>query len=74
MQRPDKLRVVTSADGPATEFYYDGKTMTAYAPAENLVVTGPAPSTIDATLEKIFTDAAIYYPFADRSHRDRGTT
>ena len=65
MQRPDKLRVVTSADGPATEFYYDGKTMTAYAPAENLVATGPAPATIDATLEKIFTDAAIYYPFAD---------
>ena len=24
-------------DGPATEFYYDGKTMMAYAPAANLV-------------------------------------
>jgi hypothetical protein len=65
MQRPDKLRVVTSADGPVTEFYYDGKTVTAYAPAENLVASGPAPATIDATLEKIYTDAAIYYPFAD---------
>src|SRR2546429_4988726 len=25
LQRPDKLRVITSADGPASEFYYDGK-------------------------------------------------
>jgi hypothetical protein len=65
MQRPDKLKVIQSADGPATEFYYDGKTMTAYAPAENLVASGPAPATIDATLEKAFDDAAIYYPFTD---------
>ena len=25
LQRPDKLRVITSGDGPASEFYYDGK-------------------------------------------------
>ena len=37
LQRPDKLRVIMSADGPASEFYYDGKKMMAYAPAENLV-------------------------------------
>ena len=37
MQRPNKLRVITPGDGPATEFYYDGKTMMAFAPAENLV-------------------------------------
>jgi hypothetical protein len=29
MQRPDKLRVITPGDGPASEFYYDGKTMAA---------------------------------------------
>src|SRR6266496_4156397 len=27
LQRPDKLRVIMSADGPASEFYYDGKKM-----------------------------------------------
>src|SRR5262245_35573375 len=27
LQRPDKLRVITPGDGPASEFYYDGKTM-----------------------------------------------
>ena len=33
MQRPDKLRVIIPGDGPASEFYYDGKSMMAYAPA-----------------------------------------
>jgi hypothetical protein len=37
MQRPDKLRVITLGDGPASEFYYDGKMMMAYALAEDLV-------------------------------------
>src|SRR4029077_16524248 len=37
LQRPARLRVITAADGPAHEFYYDGKTMVAFSPAENLV-------------------------------------
>lgn len=65
LQRPDKLRVITPGDGPATEFYYDGKTMTAFAPAENLVASAPAPATIDATLAAAFNAAAIYFPFTD---------
>jgi hypothetical protein len=65
LQRPDKLRVIMSADGPASEFYYDGKKMMAYAPAENLVAVADAPSTIDAALEQAYHSAAIYFPFAD---------
>ena len=65
LQRPDKLRVITSADGPASEFYYDGKTMTAFAPAENLVAVAVAPPTIDATLKAAYDSAAIYFPFTD---------
>jgi len=65
LQRPDKLRVMILGDGPASEFYYDGKKMMAYAPAENLVATADAPSTIDATLEQAYHSAAIYFPFAD---------
>ena len=30
MQRPDKLRVLSPGDGPASEFYYDGKSLTAF--------------------------------------------
>jgi hypothetical protein len=65
MVRPNKLRVITPGDGPASEFYYDGKTMTAYTPAANLVAVADAPPTIDATLEAAFNTAGIYYPFTD---------
>jgi hypothetical protein len=65
MQRPDKLRVITPGDGPASEFYYDGKTMMAFAPAENLVAVAEAPPTIDAALQAAYNSAAIYFPFTD---------
>jgi len=65
LQRPDKLRVMILGDGPASEFYYDGKKIMAYAPAENLVAVADAPSTLDATLEQAYNKAAIYFPFAD---------
>jgi hypothetical protein len=65
LQRPDKLKVLTLGDGPASEFYYDGKIMSAFAPAENLVAIASAPPTIDAALQTAYKDAAIYYPFTD---------
>ena len=65
LQRPDKLRVITPGDGPASEFYYDGKMMMAYAPAENLVAVADAPPTIDAALKVAYDTAAIYFPFTD---------
>jgi hypothetical protein len=65
LQRPDKLRVITAGDGPASEFYYDGKTMMAFAPAENLVAVADAPPTIDAALKAAYQSAAIYFPFTD---------
>lgn len=65
LQRPDKLRVVTIGDGPASEFYYNGKTMTAFAPAENLIAVAAAPPTIDAALKTAYDSAAIYFPFTD---------
>jgi len=65
MQRPDKLRVLTQGDGPMSEFYYDGKTMTAYAPAENLAAVAEAPPTVDAALAAGYKNAAIFFPFMD---------
>ena len=65
LQRPDKLRVITPGDGPAAEFYYDGKTMMAFEPAENLVAVADAPPTIDAALKAAYDSAAIYFPFTD---------
>src|SRR5512144_3207922 len=65
MERPNKLRVLTAGDGPASEFYYDGKTMMAYSPAENLVAVAEAPPTLDAMLKAAFDNAGIYFPFTD---------
>ena len=65
LQRPDKLRVIMSGDGPASEFYYDGKTMMAYAPAENLLAVADAPPTIDAMLEAAYRSAGIFFNFTD---------
>jgi hypothetical protein len=65
MQRPDRLRVISPGDGPASEFYFDGKMMMAFAPAENLVAVAEAPPTIDAMLKKAYESAAIYFPFTD---------
>lgn len=65
LQRPNKLRVITLGDGPSSEFYYDGKTMTAFAPLENLIATADAPATIDATLEAAYHMSGTYFPFTD---------
>ena len=65
LQRPDKLRVITLGDGPASEFYYDGKMMMAFASAENLVAVADAPPTIDAALQAAYDSADIYFPFSD---------
>lgn len=65
VQRPDRLRVLTSGDGPATQFYYNGKQAWAVEPKENLVAQADAPPTIDATLEAAYQRAAIYFPFTD---------
>jgi hypothetical protein len=65
MLRPDKLKVLTPGDGPASEFYYDGRTIMAYAPALDLVAVAQAPPTIDAMLRAAYQKADIYYPFSD---------
>jgi hypothetical protein len=65
LKRPDKLRVITAGDGPASEFYYDGKTLVAYTPAENLVAVTAAPPSIDEALRVAYDSASTYFPFTD---------
>lgn len=65
VQRPDKLKVITLGDGPRSEFYYDGKSMTAFAPKENLVAVVDAPPSLEAALKVAYDTAAIYFPFED---------
>ena len=65
VQRPDRLRVITSADGPRSEFYYDGKTITAFAPKEDLAAIADAPPTIDDALKAAYDQGDTYFPFTD---------
>jgi len=65
MQRPDKLRVLVDADGPPTEFYYDGKQMIGYEPGPDLAAVADAPATIDEMLKVAYQKAAISFPFDD---------
>ena len=65
LQRPNQLKIVVPGDGPASEFYWDGKEMIAFAPAENLVAVASAPPTLEGALKQAFDTAAIYFPFTD---------
>lgn len=65
MERPNKLRVLMPGDGPASEFYYDGKSMIAFAPVENLAAIAAAPPTVDGALQAAYNTASIYFPFTD---------
>jgi hypothetical protein len=65
MQRPDKLKIVQSGAGPASEFYYDGKAILAYAPAEDLVAVADAPPTVEGALKTAYDVAGTYFPFTD---------
>ena len=70
LERPNKLRVISPGDGQANQFYYDGKTITAYLPTENLVAVTKAPNNLDAALKLAYDAAAIYFPLY-RYHRCR---
>jgi hypothetical protein len=65
LRRPDRLKILTLGDGSASEFYYDGKSMTAFALVENFVAIADAPPTIDAALAAAYEGAEIYFPFTD---------
>lgn len=65
LQRPNKLKVITPGDGPASEFYYDGKAIVMYSPAEDMAAVADAPATITGALKYAFENAAIYFPFTD---------
>jgi hypothetical protein len=65
LQRPDKLKIITPGDGPASEFYYDGKEMALFLPEANLVAVETAPPKLDDMLEAAYAKAGLYFPFVD---------
>jgi hypothetical protein len=65
LQRPNKLKILKIGDGVPDEFYYDGKTVMAYVPSQNVVAVADAPPTIDEMLSSAWEYAEIHFPFSD---------
>jgi len=65
MQRPDKFRVIVLGDGPTSEFYYDGKTITVLYPDKKLAAVSDAPPMLDDMFEAAIKKAGLYFPFVD---------
>jgi hypothetical protein len=65
LQRPDRLRVVSSGAGPRSEVLVNGTELSAWAPAEGLLARAKVPPTIEGALEAAHGLAHIYFPFTD---------
>lgn len=64
-QRPSGFKIYMNADHKEREIYYDGKSITLFAPKVGYYATVPAPSTIGATLDVIKDKYGIEVPLAD---------
>jgi hypothetical protein len=65
LRRPDHLFVETGGDLFAQNFYFDGKTVTMYAPGERLYAAEPIQGNLDETLLQVFQKHGTYFSFAD---------
>lgn len=64
LERPNKLRATLGGDAPHFSFYYDGTTVSAYAPDTNVYSVKKAPPTIDAMLAGLHEETGIRFPSA----------
>jgi hypothetical protein len=62
---PDRLKLEVITDGREREFYYDGKTVTQWAPALDLYSVFDAPATIAETIGAAVERYDISMPLAD---------
>lgn len=65
VQRPGAFKIWTKSDQQEREVYYDGKSLTVFAPKIGYFATVPAPATIDATLDAISDKYGLEVPLAD---------
>ena len=61
----DKLFAETRGDFFPYDFYFNGKTVTAYSPAKNLYAEKEAPGTVDNVIEKAYQEEGKSFPYAD---------
>lgn len=64
-RRPDGFKIVMDSDHRVRELYYDGKSVTLFAPKVGYYATVAAPGTIGATLEVVKSKYGVEIPLAD---------
>jgi len=70
VSRPDKLRAERRGDLIDQIFYYDGKSLTLYNPADKVYATEPAPETIEELLDFARETLGLLVPAADLVYRN----
>jgi hypothetical protein len=68
--RPNQVAADATGDTLNRAFWYDGKTVSALDKEPNVYATFEAPSTIDATLDKIEDEYGVVLPLADILYAD----
>ena len=64
-QGTEKLYAETRGDFFPYDFYFNGKTITAYAPTKNVYAEKAAPGTIDDLIERAYREDGKSFPYAD---------
>ncbi|MGB9439007.1 MAG: DUF2092 domain-containing protein, partial [Desulfobacterales bacterium] len=70
VSRPNKLRAERRGDLIDQVFYYDGKTLTLYNPADKVYAAEPAPGTIEELLDFARETLGLLVPAADLVYRN----
>jgi hypothetical protein len=65
VRQPDRLRASVVGDDDSREFFYDGKALTIYDPAQKYYATMDSPPTIAATLDAAKAHYELELPLAD---------
>jgi len=70
VRRPNKLRAERKGDLVSQIFFYNGKTLTLYSPADKVYATEPAPGTIEGVLDFTRESLGLIVPVADLIYRN----
>ena len=70
LRRPNKLRAERMSDLVSQEFYFDGKALTLYNPADKVYATVAAPDTVEGMLDFACDQLDIIAPAGDFLYRN----
>lgn len=65
MRGQNKLFAETRGDFFPYDFYFDGTTITAYAPAKNMYAQKQASGTVEELMDRVYSEEGRTFPYAD---------